>query len=186
MVYIGQTIRDIQFRWKQHIASAERGGSTSFCEAIRRYGKEAFEISIIANTIDQMSLNLKERRLIQAFNSSDPSIGYNTYGVIEIEEPVDTKETFEKTVLSAIIPDYNITVSVYTRHSVKCPKRAEGSKCTNCNCRKTIYIREKNHTKYISAKTRVWSRANEIAQEILFGMTQLSLRNKTSYLKDLS
>ncbi len=60
-------------------------------------------------------------------------------------------------------PIDSFTITVFTRHSEKCPKAAN-PQWKRCNCRKSLYIREGGKTTYISAKTRSWEQAERVAQ----------------------
>jgi integrase/recombinase XerD len=65
--------------------------------------------------------------------------------------------------MTADEPLASLTISVFTRHSADCPKGDE-SQWRRCRCRKSIYIREHGKTVYLSAKTRSWTEAEEVAQ----------------------
>lgn len=75
-VYIGQTIRPIEDRFKRHINDAINNIlNTHFARAIRKYGKENFYIEMIDSAETQDELNLKEQYWIRYFNSVNN--GYN-------------------------------------------------------------------------------------------------------------
>jgi group I intron endonuclease len=46
-VYIGKTVRTVEQRWAQHLADAHRRSSPLLHNAIRKYGSDAFNISIL-------------------------------------------------------------------------------------------------------------------------------------------
>lgn len=54
------------------------------------------------------------------------------------------------------------TITVFTRHSSECPNK-ENPQWKRCKCRKSLYIREDGRTTYLSAKTRSWGEAEELA-----------------------
>lgn len=54
------------------------------------------------------------------------------------------------------------TVTVFTRHTGKCPKRKDRF-WKRCNCRKSLYIYEDGKVTNISAKTRSWEQAEKAA-----------------------
>lgn len=69
-VYIGQTIRPIEERFKRHINDALNNIlDTHFARAIRKYGKDSFIIEQIdsANTAEE--LTSKEQYWIKYYNS---------------------------------------------------------------------------------------------------------------------
>lgn len=75
-VYIGQTIRPIEKRFKRHINDAINYVlDTHFARAIRKYGKENFYIEEIDRANDQEELNLKEQYWIRYYDSVNN--GYN-------------------------------------------------------------------------------------------------------------
>ena len=75
-VYIGQTIRPIEKRFKRHLNDALNNIlDTHFARAIRKYGKDSFIIEKIDNAQTQDELNQKERYWIRYYNSVKE--GYN-------------------------------------------------------------------------------------------------------------
>ena len=75
-VYIGQTIRPIEQRFKRHINDALNNIlDTHFARAIRKYGKDSFIIEKIDNAQTQDELNQKEQYWIRYYNSVEE--GYN-------------------------------------------------------------------------------------------------------------
>lgn len=75
-VYIGQTIRPIEQRFKRHINDALNNIlDTHFARAIRKYGKENFIIEQIDTAQTQEELNQTEQYWIQYYNSVNE--GYN-------------------------------------------------------------------------------------------------------------
>ena len=75
-VYIGQTIRPIEERFKRHINDATNYIlDTHFARAIRKYGKENFYIEEIDKANNQEELNLKEQYWIRYYDSINN--GYN-------------------------------------------------------------------------------------------------------------
>ena len=75
-VYIGQTIRPIEQRFKRHLSDALNNIlDTHFARAIRKYGKENFIIEQIDEAQTQDELNQKEQYWIKYYNSVNE--GYN-------------------------------------------------------------------------------------------------------------
>lgn len=76
-VYIGQTSRSIQDRWKQHIQSAQRGDEHGIIlyNAMRKYGIETFFIEQLEE-VELEQLNDREIYWIKFYNSQTPN-GYN-------------------------------------------------------------------------------------------------------------
>ena len=75
-VYIGQTIRPIEQRFRRHINDALNNVlDTHFARAIRKYGKNSFTIEQIDTASNQEELNKKEQYWIHYYNSVNE--GYN-------------------------------------------------------------------------------------------------------------
>lgn len=76
-IYIGQTIRDIQSRWNQHINNAynENDKNNHFHNAILKYGENSFSIVIIEECPDEV-LNEREKYWINYYDSYNN--GYNS------------------------------------------------------------------------------------------------------------
>ncbi len=76
-IYIGQTVKTLEQRWKEHLKSAKNNDHKHLYQSINYYGKNNFKIEIIdqANSIDE--LNSKEKYWINYYKSLDPNIGYN-------------------------------------------------------------------------------------------------------------
>lgn len=58
------------------------------------------------------------------------------------------------------VPIRNLVVTVYVRHSVRCPKRND-QYWKRCRCPKWLYINNNGERSQRSAKTRSWERAEE-------------------------
>ena len=75
-MYIGQTIRPVEDRWKRHINDAINNIlNTHFARAIRYYKPENFSLEIIDTAKNQEELNHKEQYWIQYYDSIKK--GYN-------------------------------------------------------------------------------------------------------------
>ena len=75
-VYIGQSIRPIEDRFKRHISDAINCKlDTHFARAIRKYGQDKFYYEIIDSASSQDEMNKKEQKWIRFYNSVQN--GYN-------------------------------------------------------------------------------------------------------------
>lgn len=75
-VYIGQTIRTLQHRWKEHQRAAfVENRQTNFARALRKYGIENFIVEVIDHADSREELNDKERYWISYYDSCVK--GYN-------------------------------------------------------------------------------------------------------------
>lgn len=81
-LYIGQTLRTIEKRWKRHIRDAKKGSEHKFHRAIRKYGEENFTVeellAVSAPTKKELKaqLDLLEIEYISRFNTREK--GYNS------------------------------------------------------------------------------------------------------------
>ena len=77
--YVGKTVQELADRWEGHLkfAYTDRGWNIYFCRAIRKYGEESFELSVL-ETVDNEALNSAERRWIKELNTIDHFVGYNS------------------------------------------------------------------------------------------------------------
>ena len=83
-IYIGQTRRNIDIRWKQHLQSvkSDRDKNTVLYRAMNKYGSDKFNIQLIEeysfDSKDELikTLNKEEIRYIYEYNSVKPN-GYN-------------------------------------------------------------------------------------------------------------
>lgn len=74
-IYVGQTSNTLEVRKAQHLKKAHGGVKTHFYDAIRKYGDDAFEFSIVGEAKSKQDLNLLETYYIQKYNSIKD--GYN-------------------------------------------------------------------------------------------------------------
>ena len=113
-VYIGQTIRPIEQRFKRHLSDALNNIlDTHFARAIRKYGKENFTIEEIDTAQTQEELNQKEQYWIRYYNSvkegynetdAISKCGGNTYQSKTEEEMEVIKEKIRQTKIGAKNP----------------------------------------------------------------------------------
>ena len=76
--YIGKTEYSLEHRWNRHLSSARNGSKFRFHSAIRKYGKDYWDLSVIETyqTEDENFINEKETHFIKLFES-DTKKGYN-------------------------------------------------------------------------------------------------------------
>lgn len=76
MWYVGMTVRPLFRRWREHRQDAKSGRGWALHDAIRRYGAENFEVSVLFEGEDWEILSSKEQDFIHDLNTLSPS-GYN-------------------------------------------------------------------------------------------------------------
>ena len=76
--YIGKTEYSLEHRWSRHLSSARSGSKFRFHCAIRKYGEDCWDLSVIETyqTEDENFINEKETHFIKLFES-DTKKGYN-------------------------------------------------------------------------------------------------------------
>jgi group I intron endonuclease len=90
--YIGQTIHPFPFRWQQHQYQASKGSRNLIHQAIRKYGIDQFDTSILAEVQTIEELNALEARYIKEHNALVPN-GYNlTTGGLNYQRSAETKK----------------------------------------------------------------------------------------------
>ena len=113
-VYIGQSVRPIEQRFKRHLTDALNNKlDTHFARAIREYGADSFKLEEIDSAITQEELNKKEQYWIKYYNSvkegynetdAIEKCGGNTYQSKTEEEMEVIKEKIRQTKLGAKNP----------------------------------------------------------------------------------
>ena len=113
-IYIGQSIRPIEQRFKRHINDALNNVlDTHFARAIRKYGKENFILEEIDTAETQEELNQKEQYWIRFYDSTHKGYnetdalskcGGNTYQSKTEEEMKIIKEKIRQTKLGGQNP----------------------------------------------------------------------------------
>lgn len=76
-VYIGQTRRTVEQRYKEHIQCAIRGDGFYLACAMRNYGIDNFKVETIASTDNLERLNELEKFYIREYKSDSDKFGYN-------------------------------------------------------------------------------------------------------------
>ena len=95
-LYIGQTIRSLTARRNQHLNNARKGVSGKFYDAIREYGEDNFEFSVICKAYSKDELDDLERYYIAKYNTVND--GYNSLsgGSANVMEIPSVKEKHKK------------------------------------------------------------------------------------------
>lgn len=101
--YVGLTKMSMMKRWNRHVYSANRGasGTSHFLNAVRKYGKDAFdhEVLEVCGTLEEA--NAAEVRWIEVLGTRDPGKGFNvakggSHQPHPIKNPWDRPEYREK------------------------------------------------------------------------------------------
>lgn len=76
-VYVGQTIRTLDVRWKAHQNERHSGTDRPICRALRKYGVHSFKIEEITKATSKDNLDELEAFWIIELDSMNPAFGYN-------------------------------------------------------------------------------------------------------------
>lgn len=74
--YIGQTIRNLEIRKREHIGQSYNGSELAFHQAIRKYGEDKFEWNVLDHAYSQEELDDIEKYWIDYYDTYRDS-GYN-------------------------------------------------------------------------------------------------------------
>lgn len=97
-IYIGQTSKTIEWRFKGHVYNAKCGGQNYFYTAIRKYDKENFSIESLCSCQSKKNADRLEVMFIKKFDSMNPKIGYNM--TVGGEGGLQTQEVRDKIALT--------------------------------------------------------------------------------------
>lgn len=76
-IYIGQTKRSLQARWRAHVGDSRNNRRRGYLKnAIEKYNPQNFKIEVLEE-VEPQHLDEREIALIEQYQSTDPAIGYN-------------------------------------------------------------------------------------------------------------
>lgn len=78
--YVGQTKKTLLQRWNQHVYTSgqtKKKGWSRFANAIRKYGKDAFDHEVLEVCATVEEANLAEEKWISHFDTCNPEKGFN-------------------------------------------------------------------------------------------------------------
>lgn len=114
-IYIGQTVQDVNRRWRQHV-TMDYKKNYYLGKAIHKYGEKSFKIEVV-EICEESKLDEKEKYYINEYESFKSNIGYN----------VSTGGKTPKKSFPDIDIDYIIDLYVNKHYSLK--KVAEDVGC---------------------------------------------------------
>lgn len=77
-VYVGQTVQSVAKRFGQHCSAAKRNTKNiPICNAIRKYGPDAFTVTRLCEAYSIEELDARETALILRYDARNPTKGYN-------------------------------------------------------------------------------------------------------------
>jgi len=90
--YIGITANTMKYRFEEHIYRSEKGGKYKINYAIRKYGKENFDIEMLTTTDNKEHALLIESENIKKYDSFDNGYNMNEGGSGLLYHTDDTKK----------------------------------------------------------------------------------------------
>lgn len=89
--YIGLTTKSLEHRKSQHIRSAKSGSTQHFAKALRKYGPESFEWTVVMSCSTLENLYKREKQIISLYESHqlyNKSLGgeHSAFGMRHSEE----------------------------------------------------------------------------------------------------
>lgn len=76
-MYVGQTVRTLESRWKKHLKYVAKGGDGYLQHAIRKYGPDVFVREIIDEAYSKEELDYLEKYYIDELKTMSSQFGYN-------------------------------------------------------------------------------------------------------------
>jgi group I intron endonuclease len=154
--YIGQTVRTIRERWKEHCRT--NSDCAAISNAICKYGKENFSIKVLCKVDTLDKLNKEEQRLIKKFNTLKPN-GYNlTTGGLGHFFSEETKNKMSKIASGRGNPFFGKRHSKQTKIRMSMARSGKN----NCNFGKTFSkeSRAKMSKRQIGVKNHFFGRTH--------------------------
>lgn len=130
-IYIGQTVKSVEERWRQHIGCARRGDAkySKLDRAIRKYGVENFTVEQIEECPTEM-LDAREIFWISEYQTFNTAHGYNlTSGGNRFEFSDETKLKMSRSRTGENNPFYGKKHSEETRRLISEMQTGEKSHC---------------------------------------------------------
>lgn len=76
-MYVGSTERQLKIRWQRHLAKTNEGSLCTLHKAIRKYGRDNFDIRMIEEYPSRKAMLVAEIEYIAYFDTYKSSYGYN-------------------------------------------------------------------------------------------------------------
>ena len=168
-IYIGQTKRTVEVRFKRHINDAFNGLETKIARAIRKYGKESFIVEKIDEAKNQKELDDKEIYWIHYYNSvengynmTDGAICANTYKYKTEKEMDEIKHKISLSKISDKNPNHCVVKckNIETNEEIIFGSFAECARYFNEDGNGFVQRRCNNKTKYIYKNKYIFAYLN--------------------------
>jgi group I intron endonuclease len=177
--YIGQTTQDLSIRWNSHCK--KNSGCHYLSNAIKKYGKENFEIKILVKAHNKEELDYRESYCIKLFNTLSPKgynlkSGGNSGGKLSIE--VKTKISIARKG-KRMLEETKRKISATTKGK-KHKKHSEETKTkiSNSKVGQPSYNKGKNMTKETKSRMSIAKKGKRSSPSTEFKKGQISNNRK--------
>ena len=138
--YVGQTIRTLEIRWKEHCSN--RMDSIRLSRAINKYGEKSFSKEIVGIFDNEEDLNNAEEYFIEWYNSLSPN-GYNLHtGGNNHKISEETRKRMSKSKMGE--KHWTFGKSLTKKHRDNLSKSKKGKKKDAAfKLKRSIYMKEK-------------------------------------------
>lgn len=179
-IYIGQTTKSLDWRFKKHIYDAKNGLKTHFAKALRKYGAESFKAEIIDTASNQKELTEKEYFWINKLNACNPAIGYN--------ECNDSLKSGGNTYKSKTLEELQIIKEKISKANFgKNNGQAKSIKCFNINTKEEYFFDTITAcAQFFNIKNRSQIKKRLMGDKHLYKKEWLIAYKNNEYIKDYS
>jgi group I intron endonuclease len=171
-VYVGQTQKTVEFRWRQHVTTAARKNNMLIYRAIAKYGAEVFEVKTLEAVETKNQANWLESFYIGVTKANNPEFGYNltaggegTVGLKFSDEHRKNLSEAHKWQVGENSPSYGRIVSEETRKKMSEAKIGRQTHPQSLEARLKIgaahigkIVSEESRQRMSEAKRQYWSR----------------------------
>lgn len=135
-IYIGQTVRSLEQRKREHLQSAERGVNRHLYDAIRKYGAENFDFEELCSAESKVDLNYLEAKYIVEYDSVRNGYNMGYGGDNDVMFSLCVKEKHDAIMRSVSVREkISKSLSQYRKenpftpeHRAKISEKAKGNK----------------------------------------------------------
>ena len=153
-IYIGQTSETLKRRMHRHVIFSKKANNIYFYNALRKYGKDNFEWSILFNCLNKKELNQMERYFIACFNATnyvynmtDGGGGRSGYKLSD-----DTKNKISLTNKNRIAPNKGVLHTEQTKEKIRLKAT---NRIVSLETRNKMSIIRKNKKGTYSSETKI-------------------------------
>lgn len=162
-VYIGQTSKTPEIRWKQHCKNARSGRAGHFYNAVRKYSPSLFKLKTLSLAATEETANQLETYWItQVFQSHLPENGYNSTGGGEGGIPTpETRKKMSIAKLGRVLTEEQKQKISASQVGKSKNFSAEGRKRIGCNTPKGVPLSAEHRQKISDGLRRAYQEGKQ-------------------------